>query len=138
MKRWPWCGGYAMPIGVDPRHNCRSGVRRSGVVDDDPRVTFQTIELRTESGVVLDRVLDEGAIARLGEAASFDYTVCLRFVDPFGDTVFNAAQAAVLSREVEARLGSAGEGDGETLARIVELAERCAGEVHRYLWFVGD
>ena len=113
-------------------------MRRSEVVDDDPRVTFQTIELRTENGVILDRVLDEGAIALLGEAASFDDTVCLRFVDPFGDTVFNAAQAAVLSREVEARLGSAGEGDGETLARVVELADRCADEVHRYLWFLGD
>jgi hypothetical protein len=117
---------------------CRSGVRRSAVVDDDPMVTFQTIELRAENGLVLDRVVDEGAIARLSQAAPFDNTVCLRFVDPYGETVFNAAQAAVLGRELEARLGSTGEGDREMLARIVELTDRCAGEVHRYVWFIGD
>lgn len=108
------------------------------MVDDDEPVTLQTIELRAETGTVLDQVFDEGAIARLSQSAPFDNTACLRFVDPYGNTVFNRAQAAVLRSELDARLGSAPDRDREALARIIELADRCADGVHRYVWFIGD
>jgi hypothetical protein len=109
------------------------------IVGQSAPMPLRTVELRSEQGEVLDRVFDEGAIARLKESIDDERSVCLRFIDPYGDTVFNPAQAAVLSAELNAAMGPVV--DREDHARLVAvtgIADRCAASLHVLLWFIGD
>lgn len=66
-------------------------------------------------------------------------TICLRFIDPYGDAVFNRAQLPILIDELRAVLRD--EQDPRTrahLEEVIALAARAAGEVHTYLKFIGD
>jgi hypothetical protein len=56
-------------------------------------------------------------------------TVCLRFIDPYGDATFNQLQMGQLLDELK-ELGA----DPELIA-FVDLA---IGQVHTYLKFIGD
>ena len=78
----------------------------------------------------LDRLLPEY------EDESFP---CLRFVDPYGDTLFNRMHMPTLLRELD-RLHQRANTDTEHshLSEIGRLAERCLSEVHLYLRFCGD
>ena len=100
---------------------------------------FLTVELRTAGGEVLQQVFDEGAIARIRPPLDDSSSACLRFIDPYGDTVFNPFQAAVLSEELSAaiELGGAAD-DHERLTRVIEIANRCAEGIHVHLLFIGD
>jgi len=98
-----------------------------------------TVELRSAQGEVLDRVFDEGAIARLTQSVDHRSSVCLRFIDPYGNTVFNSTQAAVLSAELNTAKGTVVDReDQERLAAVADLADRCAVSLHVLLWFIGD
>jgi hypothetical protein len=66
-------------------------------------------------------------------------TCCLRFIDPYGDTIFNRGQIPVLLEEL--RVLSARESDAELATILVEVArfvERAANQIHTYVRFVGD
>jgi hypothetical protein len=101
-------------------------------------VSFLTIELRTDRGEVLERIFDEGAIARLRPPLDDESSPCLRFVDPFGDTIFNSLQAEALSRELSSKIAGTGQDDRERILRLIELADQCASRAHVYLWLMGD
>lgn len=64
---------------------------------------------------------------------------CLRFVDPYGDTVFNRLQAAAAIGEWD-RLRSSFVGkDPEALwSSVREVLIRCSEEPHTYVRFIGD
>jgi hypothetical protein len=65
--------------------------------------------------------------------------VCLRFVDPYGDTLFNRIQAEYL--EADLRLLSRecrDPGDGMLIERVISLVSACRAEPHRYVKFIGD
>lgn len=59
----------------------------------------------------------------------------LRWVDPWGDTVFNRAQCRALVLELDVLAAQTGD---EVIREIRELAERVAAEPHLYLVFIGD
>jgi hypothetical protein len=66
-------------------------------------------------------------------------TCCLRFIDPYGDTIFNRSQIPVLLDEL--RVLSAREPDAELASILVEAAqfvERAVDQIHTYVRFVGD
>ena len=64
---------------------------------------------------------------------------CVRFIDPYGDTIFNPLQAAVMIEEWDRLKHSFSEENADTLwADIRELIVRCSEEPHIYLKFVGD
>lgn len=68
-----------------------------------------------------------------------DQFLLLRYIDPYGDTVFNALQVPDLLDDLQ-KLGSSlssGE-DREVLGRIVSLCKQSLEEPHRYVKFVGD
>lgn len=88
---------------------------------------------------------EDGAV--LGEAGDFDRLIAtgdetftlLRFVDPYGQTIFNHLQIpAVLDDldRLQVKVTHATERNG--LARLRHLAERCRDEPHLYLRFLGD
>ena len=64
---------------------------------------------------------------------------CLRFVDRFGDALFNQRQVPVLITELRRQLEriqhSAVRQHGEAVLRLVESAE---GKTHTYVRFIGD
>lgn len=66
-------------------------------------------------------------------------TVCLRFIDAYGDTVFNQAQIPVLLDEL--RNAERQQTDAEIkshLGKVSRLVERAVGETHTYIKFIGD
>lgn len=92
-----------------------------------------------EHGDELDVVFDERAIVREIVAAAGSASACLRFVDPYGDTLFNQAQIEALFDELtwmeRERLSPPAR---QQLEKLLALTERARGEAHTYLKFSGD
>jgi hypothetical protein len=68
-----------------------------------------------------------------------DESVFLRYVDAWGDTVFNQAQIPKLISELRKEVGN--QRDAETIAhlkKVIRLVERAIGRTHTYIKFVGD
>lgn len=100
------------------------------------------IDLRwqDERGKQLAELLDENALVEsfLPNFEAQDFP-CLRFVDPYGDTVFNQIQIPELVSELE-RL-SQQKHKPETqrhLEAVLEFVRQAVGQVHTYIGFYGD
>jgi hypothetical protein len=65
-------------------------------------------------------------------------TSCLRFIDAFGDTVFNRAQASVLVDELSAVRAEASAGAQRYIDNAIRLAKIASRKVHLFVRFVGD
>lgn len=66
-------------------------------------------------------------------------SICLRFVDPCGDTTFNQAQIPFLLEELRAEVSNAIEPKfREHLEKVVRLVECATGGTHTYIKFIGD
>ena len=61
-----------------------------------------TLQLTSESGEVIDEFLCGWVFDFILNAGDLSKTTCLRFLDPYGDTVFNRLQAPVLIEEIQA------------------------------------
>lgn len=100
------------------------------------------IALVDEEGRILKQVgqqFDTHYLDSLLPSAEDSRSQCLRFVDPYGDTVFNRLQMDQFLREWEELETRAASSDGKELLRSVrELAERCREGPHLYLRFYGD
>ena len=98
------------------------------------------VHLQREDGSRIASVLDQkGVIARLIPLDDERFPL-LRYVDPYGDTVFNRRQAEQVLIEVEllGRTGEKSADELEHLRQLKELARQCEQEPHFYLRFVGD
>ena len=94
----------------------------------------------SESGETHQMVNDDGFfVSELVEASKKEKTVCLRFIDPYGDTVFNQAQIPYLKSEFS-ELSDFSLSDGAKLHRkkLLGLIEQASGKTHTYLKFYGD
>ncbi len=64
---------------------------------------------------------------------------CLRFVDPYGDTVFNRMQLVHLLEDVRLVRGSDyGTQHTAAIDKVESLIELCQAEPHSYLKLIGD
>jgi hypothetical protein len=73
------------------------------------------------------------------EAREFNTTVCLRFIDPFGNTMFNQRQLATLATELESKASSVRASDtAQQILRFARLVRTAEGKCHTYIRFVGD
>jgi hypothetical protein len=102
------------------------------------------VELRRENGEVVRDLRDPNG-GLFDGAGDFDRLLpgakgLLRYIDLYGDTVFNRLQMEDLLGEVMQLLGRNDLSPSESrgLARLRALAEACQAGVHLYLWFVGD
>lgn len=102
------------------------------------------VELRTAKGEVV-RDLPDPSGGTFDAAGDFDRLLAaaeglLRYVDPFGDTIFNRVQAPQLIRDIELLGLAVGVTAVERrgLDRLRVMAERLRDSVHQYLWFIGD
>src|SRR5687767_14971403 len=93
-----------------------------------------------EFGVELGRLYDPGFALELLPAADESVTTaCLRFIDPYGDTVFNQAQLGELILELESRRSRITDLPlRRRLDQLLEFLRPCAGQVHTYIKIVGD
>ena len=102
-----------------------------------------SVLLRTENGEPVDwaEQIDDvqNRLHRLLPSLDEADFQCLRFIDSYGDTVFNWLQQDQFLLEW-ARLFDRAESaeDRELLASIEALARRQKEHVHTYLWFIGD
>ena len=78
------------------------------------------------------------AFSRFLRSGDFSATACLRFIDPFGDTVFNRGQAAVLVEELTAAREGADAEAQRYIDNAIRLARLASRKVHLYVRFVGD
>jgi hypothetical protein len=66
-------------------------------------------------------------------------SVCLRFVVPWGDAVFNQAQNRDLLNELSAELREDINPKVRAhLQKVIRLVELATNEVHTYIKFIGD
>jgi hypothetical protein len=98
------------------------------------------VALHNEQGQSLQEVVDDHNLLHhlLPPLADTSYQ-CLRFVDWYGDTVFNQLQMDTFLSEL-ARLAEAATHPEELalLAGIRALAEECQRGVHLFVKFIGD
>jgi hypothetical protein len=79
---------------------------------------------------LLDPVLPDA------EEAEFQ---CVRFIDPYGDTVFNRLQMKQFLEEWEVLAKRVrGTETSKVFEEVRELARQCRAEPHSYLKFYGD
>lgn len=78
--------------------------------------------------------------AQLLAAASLRESVCLRFIDRYGDTVFNSLQMPVLLEELEVLQRAASTAAARAhLVHLIDLvSEALANGPHTFVKFVGD
>ncbi len=98
------------------------------------------MDLEDERGHAVERVLDPTNILhRLLPSHDDGSFQCLRFIDWYGDTVFNRLQMDVFLAELShiAQKAQTKE-QRELLSQIEDLARRCQRGPHLYLKFYGD
>ena len=102
------------------------------------------IEVATvnETHTTIDQVIDNlDVIARLARTRwpKLTESLCLRFVEPWGDAVFNQTQLPFLLAELrsEVRLAT-DEKFREHLQQVVTLVESAQDQTHVYVKFIGD
>ena len=98
------------------------------------------VRLQTEEGELVEEAIDwDEAVSTFvthHEDMSFS---CLRFIDEYGDTVFNRLQMETFLEEWESvRIRAQTNTQKKMWNRIKGLAERCQKDLHTYLKFIGD
>lgn len=97
-----------------------------------------SIILQDERNNTLARVEDAANVFVHLLADVDDCSLMLRFIDPYGDTVFNSRQAGVVESELSRLAQDASGKELGIVDKVRELAVRCATEPHLYLRFEGD
>ena len=97
------------------------------------------VRLKGEDGKALAEVLDGKMVLAPAATTRFSETRLLRYVMPYGDAVFNQAQAGDLRDDLLCILDSEHGGPlADMVNAILPLVDQLASEVHLYLWFIGD
>jgi hypothetical protein len=95
------------------------------------------VEWQDERGRTLARY--EGPVIGHGFcAAALPTSLCIRFIDPYGNTVFNQWQLDVLRDEL-AELTARVVGDQRAVATaLLAFVDQARDHVHTYIKFIGD
>lgn len=75
----------------------------------------------------------------LENSENYENTSCLRFIDPYGDTVFNQIQIKELISELSQLYEIRQKVEERNqIDSVIKLAKQAEGNVHTYIKFVGD
>ncbi len=98
------------------------------------------VRVETESGEVQDEVLDDQNLTeKLLPDREDGASQCLRFVDPFGDTLFNQIQIPIVVAELEKRMRASGRPEVKAHCEAILQAVKAAmGEARTYVRFSGE
>ncbi len=81
----------------------------------------------------------EGVLATCLLGFDDGQSCCLRFIDPYGDTIFNPLQARVLLVEWDGLLMCFRESHADGLwQRLRSMMVTCSEQPHTYLRFIGE
>jgi hypothetical protein len=96
--------------------------------------------LETEDGEAVETLRDpRGVLNQLIPPLADTRFHCWRFIDPYGDTVFNGMQMSRFIEELAIIIvGGVPEEASGVLDELGRLAARCRREPHLYLKFYGD
>jgi hypothetical protein len=84
-------------------------------------------EVEKDLGLVEDL---RNVFSRHVRSSEWSHTICLRFIDPYGDTIFNQRQIPVLVQELEASLTLVPDSvASEHIAIVLEMLRRAADQV---------
>jgi len=68
-----------------------------------------------------------------------EHTVCLRFIDDYGDTTFNQLQIPILMSELESILPNCEDDEARvSIEALIAFIRRAEGRTHTYIKFIGD
>jgi len=97
------------------------------------------VQLRRESTDILAVVNDGHMVLARAAHRAFSNTRLLKYLVPWGDAIFNQAQADDLQSDIADVRSLQSDPDLLAMLDAIEpLVARLAGETHVYLWFVGD
>ena len=98
------------------------------------------VGLRSGEGDLVDDVVPPpGAGSFTALVADREEYPLLRWIDPYGDTVFSQLQMRGLIPELERLMReTTDDGHSEVIRSVLGLSERCAALPHYQLVFVGD
>jgi len=98
-----------------------------------------TINLETEDGKIINSIDDNDLLKKYIPEINNKEFYCLKYLDVYGDTVFNKLQMDDLNIELK-RIQEKNKSDeiGLLIEKLFELIEKCKNEVHLYLKFYGD
>jgi hypothetical protein len=94
-----------------------------------------TVFLEDENRTAIKSLGKEFIIKSLNDFNCSDFKL-IKYIDPYGDTVFNHLQMSdlIADFEIVAKL----EPENELIDIIVQLAKQCLEQSHLYLVFYGD
>jgi hypothetical protein len=97
---------------------------------------------KSESGNELECIYDPKMLLShliINNYKDFKNTYCVHFIDPYGDTIFNQHQIPILITELEGIANTTSdEVTKEHILSILNLSRKSLGQIHTYLWFIGD
>jgi hypothetical protein len=98
------------------------------------------VQLESELGISLESLGDSGkTLATLLPPFEDESFHLLRYIDPYGDTVFNHLQMDEFLAEWDRlRQNAITEPQKEFHAAVRRIAESCKNNVHTYVKFIGD
>jgi hypothetical protein len=98
------------------------------------------LRVESESGEVQDEVLDDANLTEKLLPDRDDLTSpCLRFVDPFGDTLFNQLQIPFVVKELEKKLRTPTKAEVKAHCEaILKALKAASGEDRTYVRFSGE
>jgi hypothetical protein len=97
------------------------------------------VQLRGERGEVRAEVWDRKMVLSRAQDNKLSDTRLLRYLVPWGDAIFNQAQAGDLINDIANVKNDYPDTPlSQLLLETEPLVERLASETHLYLWFVGD
>ena len=95
------------------------------------------VEWQNELGETLARYDGPDLEASFVEAAPSS-SVCLRFIDPWGDTTFNQQQLKSLISELEAVASGSAKSHRLVASALLRFVAQARDQVHTYVKFIGD
>ena len=97
------------------------------------------VQLRGEDSKVLGEVSDTDMVLARAAPNQLGDTRLLKYLIPWGDAVFNQAQAADLSDDIRVVCNrQAGSPLSVRLGEVQDLVDQLSTGTHLYLWFIGD
>jgi hypothetical protein len=97
------------------------------------------VRLENDTGEAIETLIDSGdCLEKIILECELERSPTLRFIDPFGNALFNRLQIPYLIREVELAREQLSDGRAADFAEdLLALARRCRDEANSYLKFHG-
>lgn len=96
-------------------------------------------QLREHDEILAEIGDPQMVLSRAARSSAFAQTRLLKYLEPWGDTMFNQAQADDLAADIaDVTRANADPQLIQILSRLEPLIVRLSSQAHTCLWFIGD